>query len=338
MATKKVTAAAPKSILQTIINNETITARMAYLWERWQDEKEYEDFAEYVANLEMVALEQGFTLVSLTSRPFRATFQAEEGMVAVISCKAKGNKLAFDGVTEPAKLTKAKRNAKAAKMFTETIVADGAPGAAEYAAEELGVEFASEDAQQLAINGVEYLYEQRPDTQEDNAGGITDRWDLFSVETRAKVGNLVKYYPNYGAYASFIDGQRAEHAEGEVIFWNELDRGSETHEDAPSAHELEERLNDLESSTKKGVGRGYANAGKKYVHSGVRVEEFKIGKTKVKKGDKLYFKIGKEEVVGVFSHLNQCVHCPEGYAVIRFGGKNYERRQSRVSTHATEAE
>lgn len=109
-------------------------------------------------------------------------------------------------------------------------------------------------------------------------------------------------------------------------------------EDAPSAHELEERLNDLESGAKKGVGRGYANAGKKYAHSGVRVEEFKIGKTKVKKGDKLFFKIGKEEVVGVFSHLNQCVHCPEGYAVIRFNGKNYERRQSRVNVHATEAE
>jgi len=99
----------------------------------------------------------------------------------------------------------------------------------------------------------------------------------------------------------------------------------------PSIEELEERINDL--PTKK--GRGYANAGKKYDHSGVRVEEFKLGKAKVKKGDKLFFKIGKVEVCGVFSHLNKCVHCPEGYAVIRFEGKNMERRQSRVSLTAT---
>ena len=99
----------------------------------------------------------------------------------------------------------------------------------------------------------------------------------------------------------------------------------------PTLEELEERINDL--PVKK--GRGYANAGKKYEHSGVRIEEFKLGKAKVKKGDKLYFKIGKVEVVGVFSHLNQCVHCPEGYAVIRFEGKNFERRQSRISTTPT---
>lgn len=99
----------------------------------------------------------------------------------------------------------------------------------------------------------------------------------------------------------------------------------------PTIEELEERINDLPAKK----GRGYANAGKKYNHSGVRVEEFKIGKTKVKKGDKLYFKIGKSEVVGVFSHLNQCVHCPEGYAVIRFEGKNFERRQSRISITPT---
>lgn len=113
------------------------------------------------------------------------------------------------------------------------------------------------------------------------------------------------------------------------------EEAEESHEDAPNVHELEERLNDLESTPKKGVGRGFANAGKKYNKSGVRVEEFKLGKAKVKKGDKLFFKIGKEEVCGVFSHLNQCVHCPEGYAVIRFEGKNYERRQTRVSVNAT---
>jgi hypothetical protein len=104
----------------------------------------------------------------------------------------------------------------------------------------------------------------------------------------------------------------------------------------PTVEELEERINDLPVAAKK--GRGYANAGKKYGHSGVRVEEFKIGKEKVKKGDKLFFKVGKAEVCGIFSHLNKCVHCPEGYAVIRFEGKNFERRQSRVSLSASVAE
>lgn len=103
-------------------------------------------------------------------------------------------------------------------------------------------------------------------------------------------------------------------------------------ESLPTIEELEERINDLPTAKK---GRGYANAGKKYGHSGVRIEEFKLGNAKIKKGDKLYFKVGKLEVAGVFSHLNKCVHCPEGYAVIRFEGKNMERRQSRVSATPT---
>lgn len=97
-----------------------------------------------------------------------------------------------------------------------------------------------------------------------------------------------------------------------------------------SAAELEERVNDIQEALTTKKGRGYANAGKRYDKSGVRIEEFMLGETKVKAGDKLRFSIGKEDVVGIFSHLNKCVHCPEGYVVVKFEGKNFERRQSRV--------
>lgn len=52
---------------------DTMAERIAYLHARWQDEKEYEDFAEYRRVVEK-RLPEGFTLTDMTKRPFAFTF------------------------------------------------------------------------------------------------------------------------------------------------------------------------------------------------------------------------------------------------------------------------
>ena len=61
----------------------------------------------------------------------------------------------------------------------------------------------------IIIQMNEFNAEQRPTTQEDNYGQITDRWDLYHIyhfenngnQTETKVGHLVKYFN--GDYAVF---------------------------------------------------------------------------------------------------------------------------------------
>lgn len=63
---------------------------------------------------------------------------------------------------------------------------------------------------------------QRPTTQEDNFGGITDRWDLFykfytevnGNETNKRAGHLVKYYNK--TFAVFHDQLRYDLSEEDV--------------------------------------------------------------------------------------------------------------------------
>ncbi|MCP4599267.1 MAG: hypothetical protein GY847_01800 [Proteobacteria bacterium] len=46
---------------------------MGYLFDRWQDEKEYEDFSEYI-KMAKKALPDDCTFVSMKKRPFRIYF------------------------------------------------------------------------------------------------------------------------------------------------------------------------------------------------------------------------------------------------------------------------
>lgn len=44
------------------------------LWARWQDEREYEDIADYAAPLQPLAAECGVTIVRMNKRPFGCIF------------------------------------------------------------------------------------------------------------------------------------------------------------------------------------------------------------------------------------------------------------------------
>jgi hypothetical protein len=51
----------------------------SYLHGRWQDEKEYENFADYIVAAKERCEDLGFKFVSLTKRPFALTFVADDG-------------------------------------------------------------------------------------------------------------------------------------------------------------------------------------------------------------------------------------------------------------------
>jgi hypothetical protein len=48
---------------------------MAYLYERWADEKDYEDLNEYLEPLRPVAVETGVELLAMTKRPFGVKYR-----------------------------------------------------------------------------------------------------------------------------------------------------------------------------------------------------------------------------------------------------------------------
>lgn len=47
----------------------------AYLYGRWQDEQEYEDFNEYITSMQVKLVAHDATLVKMTKRPFALTFK-----------------------------------------------------------------------------------------------------------------------------------------------------------------------------------------------------------------------------------------------------------------------
>lgn len=66
---------------------DRIAERLAYLAGRWLDEREYEDFADYAAEMRK-ALPKGYTFVRATKRPFGFTFRADAfpGALYAVSC------------------------------------------------------------------------------------------------------------------------------------------------------------------------------------------------------------------------------------------------------------
>lgn len=52
-----------------VLNNRPTLEHFYYLYERWQDEKEYEDFNDYVKGM-MNYMPEGATLIKGTKRPF----------------------------------------------------------------------------------------------------------------------------------------------------------------------------------------------------------------------------------------------------------------------------
>lgn len=78
-----------KQNIINVINNETTLHHFLYLHDRWQDEKEYEDFKDYTTSM-MGYMPQGATLVKGTKRPFGVIINYGGGKVH-ISLKLRGN-------------------------------------------------------------------------------------------------------------------------------------------------------------------------------------------------------------------------------------------------------
>ena len=55
--------------ISKVLNNPTAVRVFSNLYDRWQDEKEYEDFNDYIAVM-MKYMPNGATLVKGTKRPF----------------------------------------------------------------------------------------------------------------------------------------------------------------------------------------------------------------------------------------------------------------------------
>lgn len=58
-----------KANISKVLNNEKAINTFCYLYGRWQDEKEYEDFNDYIKAM-MNFMPNGATLVKGTKRPF----------------------------------------------------------------------------------------------------------------------------------------------------------------------------------------------------------------------------------------------------------------------------
>lgn len=65
---------------------DAVQERMSYLYWRWQDEKEYEDFADYAAEMKKL-LPADFTFIKGTKRPFGFTFSIGTDAVYFINVK-----------------------------------------------------------------------------------------------------------------------------------------------------------------------------------------------------------------------------------------------------------
>lgn len=77
------TSAENLALINKVIMAATMQEEMTYLYCRWQDEKEYEDIADYGKRL-VSQLPAPFKLVKMTKRPFGFHFTI--GTDAVYSC------------------------------------------------------------------------------------------------------------------------------------------------------------------------------------------------------------------------------------------------------------
>jgi|TARA_R100000789_G_scaffold85668_1_gene81686 hypothetical protein len=64
---------------------ENLVEHLGYLYDRWQDEKEYEDFSLYIENVKNTVEQNGVEFISLKKRPFEVHIKKgeKEGMIKV---------------------------------------------------------------------------------------------------------------------------------------------------------------------------------------------------------------------------------------------------------------
>lgn len=68
------------SKLNALIENNS--DRLGYLWSRWQDEKEYEDFGTYADEMKKL-IPEGFKFVKATKSPFGFQVQPDDFKIIV---------------------------------------------------------------------------------------------------------------------------------------------------------------------------------------------------------------------------------------------------------------
>lgn len=68
--------------------------KVAYLFARWQDEKEFEDFEDYRAHMRD-CLPEGATLTRMTPRPFRVEYTMPDGARRWISSTTRKTEWGF---------------------------------------------------------------------------------------------------------------------------------------------------------------------------------------------------------------------------------------------------
>ena len=69
---------------------------ICYLWERWQDEHEYEDFNDYFKAVKECIPE----ITKMTKRPFGFKAECSDGVLTV-TVRCEGDYLAFDAEMQP---------------------------------------------------------------------------------------------------------------------------------------------------------------------------------------------------------------------------------------------
>ncbi len=83
-----ITVAEDKVRTAVIALYESMTEQMIYLYSRWQDEKEYEDIADY-GNAMKGNLPKWATFVKVTERPFGFKFKTEDGRLYSFTINAR---------------------------------------------------------------------------------------------------------------------------------------------------------------------------------------------------------------------------------------------------------
>ena len=58
----------------TILNDENVIRKFSYLYDRWEDEKEYEDFSDFVEAM-MKSMPKEATLIEGSEMPFGVKFK-----------------------------------------------------------------------------------------------------------------------------------------------------------------------------------------------------------------------------------------------------------------------
>lgn len=91
-------------VLGQLIGNENLDSlckTMGNLYGRWQDEKKYEDFEDYIACIKKV-VPAGCSFVSMTKKPFQIVFAIKDNQATYGFIRVKANKMEWGQIKKAA--------------------------------------------------------------------------------------------------------------------------------------------------------------------------------------------------------------------------------------------